>query len=478
MSELRDGDSETFPGRARKILLIGTLGAGKTTVALDLAKKTGYPYTSIDECRIQYSDSTVHGEDSAWWHFLAACADPAPGILEFSGGGPHVCEVREALLDSGLPVAIIWLDLSLDTCIKRASLRQNNVPAPFPWGPIDTSARAIYSGIEGAWNTLWCAEPRFHATRMRFRGNTPYPEMYARVVTALFTSVVGGSPHLKETTGPASALEAGMVFAEERRQIRGLVLFGSYARKEQTALSDLDLVLLLEEGCCADEMLQDLLTSLAQKPWAVLHPETNKWILFFEEGIQKIDLFIVHDVKEIERYLRGPRIQSAADSILVDKDGQFQTLFAAEAINTGHSNLSELTNVAVEKFLDCFDHAVYYARKDDPYLFYFNYTIAIFHIAELMQIELGDDSYLYSPRNLLSRISPVRKEQLSMLSTGIPLDDEIVCLRQISESFLDVYQQISRQQIGLQRSNASLETFFKKQLSYPDMRSLDENDEC
>jgi len=33
--------------RAKKILLIGTLGAGKTTPALDLAKKIGYPYLSI-----------------------------------------------------------------------------------------------------------------------------------------------------------------------------------------------------------------------------------------------------------------------------------------------------------------------------------------------------------------------------------------------------------------------------------------------
>ncbi len=49
-------DPEKMTGRERKILIIGTLGTGKTTVALDLAKKTGYPYASIDKCRIQYSD--------------------------------------------------------------------------------------------------------------------------------------------------------------------------------------------------------------------------------------------------------------------------------------------------------------------------------------------------------------------------------------------------------------------------------------
>lgn len=264
---------------------------------------------------------------------------------------------------------------------------------------------------------------------------------------------------------PVSSLEACVDFAEYRRSVRGLALFGSYARKEQTVLSDLDLALLLEVGCSAEGIFQDLIGSLTRKPWAVLHPEDNKWILFFDEEIPKVDLFIIHDVKEIERYFRSSRIQSVVDSILVDKDGQFQTLFNAETIDTGCLNLSELTNTAMEKFLDCFDHAVYYARKDDLYLFYFNYTIALFHLAELIQIELGDDSYLYSPRDLLNRVSPVRKEQFSMLSIEIPCNDKIVYLYQISESVLDVYQQISRQQTKLQWSMASLGVFFEKQFA-------------
>jgi len=174
-----------FPGGPKKILIIGTLGSGKTTVALDLSKKTGYPYFSIDECRIKYSDSTVHGEDCAWEHFLRICGNPTQGILEFSGGGPHVEEVCEALLSSGVSVSVIWLDLPLETCIERASCRQNNVPTPFPWGPIDTSVPAIYSGIEFAWNTVWSNEPLFHVIRMKFQSSTSYSEVYAAIVTYL-----------------------------------------------------------------------------------------------------------------------------------------------------------------------------------------------------------------------------------------------------------------------------------------------------
>jgi deoxyadenosine/deoxycytidine kinase len=41
--------------KPRKILIIGTLGSGKTTVAQRLARDTGFPYASIDDCRITAS---------------------------------------------------------------------------------------------------------------------------------------------------------------------------------------------------------------------------------------------------------------------------------------------------------------------------------------------------------------------------------------------------------------------------------------
>jgi len=56
--------------KPQKVLLIGTLGSGKTTLAEYLARDTGFPYASIDGCRIRYGDGTVSGEDSAWDHFL------------------------------------------------------------------------------------------------------------------------------------------------------------------------------------------------------------------------------------------------------------------------------------------------------------------------------------------------------------------------------------------------------------------------
>ena len=71
--------------KPQKILIIGTLGSGKTTIAELLAQDTGFPYASIDDCRIRYGDGTISGEERAGDHFLALCSASTPGILEFSG---------------------------------------------------------------------------------------------------------------------------------------------------------------------------------------------------------------------------------------------------------------------------------------------------------------------------------------------------------------------------------------------------------
>jgi hypothetical protein len=167
--------------KPQKILIIGTLGSGKTTLAELLARDTGFPYASIDGCRIRYGDGTVSGEERAWNHFLALCRKSTPGILEFSGMGPHVEEVRDNLLCSKIPVSVIWLVLPPDTCIARTSQRQKKIPAPFRWAPVAYSVPLIHDGIECAWDTLWSREAHFHATRQEFSATTSVPEMYSAI---------------------------------------------------------------------------------------------------------------------------------------------------------------------------------------------------------------------------------------------------------------------------------------------------------
>lgn len=165
----------------KKILLIGTLGSGKTTIARLSSNATGFGMTSIDDCRERFGDGTVTGEYRAWTCFIGACNDRKPAILEFSGGGPHVYAVRQALLQSGVPIHVIWLDPPLETCIKRASNRAKEVPTPYPWGPIDESATMIYQGIVSAWDGVWTERPEINAVRMKLKGTERAAEVFKMI---------------------------------------------------------------------------------------------------------------------------------------------------------------------------------------------------------------------------------------------------------------------------------------------------------
>ncbi len=174
-----------------KILLVGTMGSGKTTVAKRLAKDTGFPYTSIDDCRMKYGDGTMVGEDLAWDHFLAACANPAPAILEFSGCGPHAKETFDALRDFRIPVTIVWLAPPVETCIARALQRKQEVPAPYAWPPLERAIPVFHDAIEDAWSSKWCREPSFHAIRLAFTGSCSADTMYSAVVKNCLSTVGG-----------------------------------------------------------------------------------------------------------------------------------------------------------------------------------------------------------------------------------------------------------------------------------------------
>src|SRR5665648_556650 len=161
-----------------KILIIGTLGAGKTTFAEYISKRMGIPYIGIDDCRRQVGDGTFAGEYRAWTMFIDVCSTPAASILEFSGGGPHVCAVQDALVQSGMPVYVIWLDLALDICIQRAYSRTQEVPAPYVWGEISKSTPQIHREVERAWMNEWAMMPEIHLLRLEMLSEMTTEEQF------------------------------------------------------------------------------------------------------------------------------------------------------------------------------------------------------------------------------------------------------------------------------------------------------------
>ena len=118
----------------RRILVVGTSGCGKTTVAQALAERLSIPYVSNDEI-IWRADWTLTPRDERWNEFDRATAQPA-WVLDgnFIPGNDPEDDLVLSRADT-----IVWLDLSrwivhsrvisrtIDRVVHRRRLFHDNV---------------------------------------------------------------------------------------------------------------------------------------------------------------------------------------------------------------------------------------------------------------------------------------------------------------------------------------------------------------
>jgi|APSaa5957512622_1039677.scaffolds.fasta_scaffold28305_2 shikimate kinase len=161
----------------KKVLIIGNLCAGKTTLGKKMQENIGYDLVEIDECRRQLGDGTVSGEYRTWQNFISRCEDTSGAILEFSGGGPHVYNIAKALENSGLKTHIFWLDLPQKTCLQLSKQRTFDSPYPYPMGNLLELIKHIASQIETAWREVWTN--RFTTHRIKDPHNVQLKEIMA-----------------------------------------------------------------------------------------------------------------------------------------------------------------------------------------------------------------------------------------------------------------------------------------------------------
>lgn len=110
-------------------MLIGMMGAGKTTVGRRLAARLGLPFRDAD-AEIEKAAGmpvgelfTLHGEKSfrrGEAQVMARLLDEAPHVLATGGGAILAAETRRRIAEKAISV---WLRADLDTIVRRATRR-------------------------------------------------------------------------------------------------------------------------------------------------------------------------------------------------------------------------------------------------------------------------------------------------------------------------------------------------------------------
>jgi len=124
-----DQHDEVLPLVTRTIVLVGLMGAGKTTVGRRLARRLGLEFADSDFEIEKAAQMTVgdifssYGEDyfrDGERRVISRLMDGPPRILATGGGAFINEETRTLMKEKGIT---IWLDASLDVLLERTSRR-------------------------------------------------------------------------------------------------------------------------------------------------------------------------------------------------------------------------------------------------------------------------------------------------------------------------------------------------------------------
>jgi|SRR5688572_19470178 len=130
-----------FAGKPRRLVLVGMMGSGKTTVGRVLAERTGWPYLDNDELLVRGSKTTARGLAAKGKAGLRRAESDAlrsglecePPCIVGAAAGTILDEAnRRALLGRSL---VVWLRASVSTLSHRAVGAAHR-----PW--LDTDAQA------------------------------------------------------------------------------------------------------------------------------------------------------------------------------------------------------------------------------------------------------------------------------------------------------------------------------------------------
>ncbi|MDE2384927.1 MAG: shikimate kinase [Alphaproteobacteria bacterium] len=115
----------------RAIVLVGLMGAGKTSVGRRLAEKLGIPFVDADHEITLAAGKTIpeifadHGEDyfrEGERRVIARLLENGNQVLATGGGAYMNSETRDRIRDHGISV---WLKADLDLLLKRVAKRND-----------------------------------------------------------------------------------------------------------------------------------------------------------------------------------------------------------------------------------------------------------------------------------------------------------------------------------------------------------------
>jgi adenylate kinase family enzyme len=140
-----------------KILVLGNVGSGKTTLIQALAGLYAWEVVSIDEYRRLLGDGSVKAELNTRRIFIDAISLDKNQFIECTGSGEVSDAIIARLTGSTEQIICVILDVPKTTCVARLKKRNWDIPFPIPTEKVSSFIERIdakiRSGVmEKEWN--------------------------------------------------------------------------------------------------------------------------------------------------------------------------------------------------------------------------------------------------------------------------------------------------------------------------------------
>jgi len=189
--------SETFVAELdRGIVLVGLMGAGKSSVGRRLAKRLGLSFSDADQEIEKAADCSIdeifarHGEAAfrdGERRVIARLLDGPPHVLATGGGAFMDTETRAAIRDRGIS---IWLRADLEVLLERV-MRRDHRPLLKHGDP-----RQILQNLMAERDPVY-AQADLTVTS----GQGPHEDVVEEVVAALQAHISAGAANAGKTGG-------------------------------------------------------------------------------------------------------------------------------------------------------------------------------------------------------------------------------------------------------------------------------------